>query len=815
MTEVSSAQEAAVAAALAQLDLPAKVAILSGQDFWTLPPLPQIGLASIVMSDGPVGVRGTTWSVADPSVALPSPTALAAAWDTDLARRAGQLLGQEARRKGVHVLLAPTVNLHRSPLSGRHFEAYSEDPVLTARIGTAYVAGVQDQGVATTVKHFVANDSETDRFTVSVEATERTLRELYLAPFEAIVREGCAWGVMSAYSGVHGVTMTEHAQLQLGVLKGEWGFDGVVVSDWLAARHTVRAALGGLDIAMPAWRSPWGDKLIAAVRGGLVPAHVVDEQARRVLRLAARVGALAGAPECVPPAHRPQAMDGAALAREIAVRSVVLAGNPAGLLPLDATQLTSIAVIGALARDARVLGGGSATVFPAQVISPLEGLAAALPDSVKVTYAMGADVRGDKLPPAAGPQWSGLRAAFRDSSGRDLHATALATGAGRWLQLPDGVEPGQLGTVEISGRLTAEVGGTHQLGIRGIGEFSLVVAGHQLFDGSVEPSAENAASPFLSPPEPRIAVGLAAGSVTDVSLTLRVASAAPAVSMSLGYAAPLAGPEELLAEAAAAAAAADVAVVVVGTTEEVESEGFDRTTLALPGGQDELVRRVAAANPRTVVAVNAGSPVELPWADDVSAVLLTWFGGQEAGHALADVLLGIAEPSGRLPTTWPVRESDCPVLTTRPSEGVLRYEEGLFIGYRAYERAGITPRYPFGHGLGYTTWEYEHITADQRAVIVTVRNTGARAGREVVQVYAGPAGEDTSGRPRRWLAGFATVAAAPVETCTVTIGLPERTFQIWAGGADGGGWQTISGEYVIEAARSRADVRLTATVQVG
>jgi beta-glucosidase len=806
-----------VAAALGELDLEAKVAILSGQDWWTLPALPQIGLASIVMSDGPVGVRGTRWSAADPSVALPSPTALAATWDADLARRAGQLLGQEARRKGVHVLLAPTVNLHRSPLGGRHFEAYSEDPLLTARMGTAYVAGVQDQGVATTVKHFVANDSETERFTVSVEAAERTMRELYLAPFEEIVREGGAWGVMSAYNSVHGVTMTEHAPLQLGVLKGEWGFDGVVVSDWLAARDTVRAALAGLDIAMPAKRNPWGAKLVAAVRDGLVPAEVVDEQARRVLRLAARVGALAGAPESVPPGSRPAIIGGAALARQIAARSAVLAANSGGLLPLDATQLTSVAVIGALARDARVLGGGSATVFPAHVVSPLAGLTAALPESVKVRYAMGADVRGDKLAPAAAPQWSGLRAIFRDRDGRDLHATALATGAGRWLQLPDGVEAGTLATVEISGRLTAEVGGTHQLGIRGIGEFALTVAGQRLFDGRLQPAAEDAASAFLSPPEHRVAVDLAAGSVTDVSLTYRAAPGPgfAMVSVLLGYAAPLASPEELLTEAADAAAAADVAVVVVGTTEEVESEGFDRTTLALPGRQDELVRRVVAANPRTVVAVNAGSPVELPWADDVGAVLLTWFGGQEAGHALADVLLGAVEPGGRLPTTWPASESDCPVLTTRPSDGVLRYDEGVFIGYRAYERAGVTPRYPFGHGLGYTTWEYEHITADQRAVTVTARNTGARAGREVVQIYAGPAGADTVGRPRRWLAGFAAVAAAPGEARTVTISLPERVFQIWAEGAAGGGWQTIPGEYVIEAARSRADVRLALTVQVG
>jgi beta-glucosidase len=816
VTELSIAQEAAVESALARLDLAAKVAILSGQDFWSVPGLPQIGLASLVMSDGPVGVRGTTWGAENPSIALPSPTALAATWDTGLARRAGQLLGQEARGKGVHVLLAPTVNLHRSPLGGRHFEAYSEDPLLTARIGVGYVAGVQDQGVATTVKHFVANDSETDRFTVSVEAAERTLRELYLVPFESIIREAGAWGVMSAYNSVGGVTMTEHARLQLGVLKDEWGFDGVVVSDWTAARDTVRSALGGLDIVMPATGSPWGDRLVAAVRDGLVPAAVIDEHAKRVLRLAARVGALAGVPESVPPERRPAGIDGAALARQIGSRSLVLAANPTGLLPIDAAGVTSIAVIGALAKDARVLGGGSATVFPEHVVSPLEGLAAALPDSVKLAFAMGADLRQDRLAPAAPPQWSGLRATFRDAAGRILHATALATGAGRWLQLPDGVDASTLAAVEISGRLTAEVGGTHQLGIRGIGEFALTVADRRVFDGRLAPATGDVASAFLSPSEHRIAVDLAAGSVTDVSLTHRIAFAPgfAAVSLALGYAAPLAGPDELLAEAENVAAAADVAVVVVGTTDEVESEGFDRKTLALPGRQDELVRRVAAVNPRTVVLVNAGSPVELPWADDVAAVLLTWFGGQEAGHAIADVLLGRTEPGGRLPTTWPARESDSPILTTTPSGGVLRYDEGVFIGYRAYERAGVTPRYPFGHGLGYTTWDYESLSADPRAVTVTVRNAGERPGREVIQIYVGPAAPDGD-RPRRWLAGFAVVTAEPGESRTVTVDLPERTFQVWAAGPPRAGWQTVGGDYVVEVARSRADVRGTATIRVG
>jgi beta-glucosidase len=828
MSDQNAAQEDAVAAALRHLDLEAKVAILSGQDTWTLPPLPEIGLASVVMSDGPVGVRGVTWSAADPSIALPSPTALAATWDPELARQAGRLLGQEARRKGVHVLLAPTVNLHRSPLGGRHFECYSEDPLLTGEIGAGYVTGVQDQGVATTVKHFVANDFETERFTASAEVSERALRELYLAPFERIIRNAAAWGVMSAYNAVNGVSMTENGWLQRGVLTDEWAFDGAIVSDWMAARDTVGTAEGGLDIAMPAVGSPWGKRLVAAVRDGIVPAEVVDEHVRRVLRLAARVGALSGAPESVPPERRPGVIDGAALAREIAARSFVLAANPRQLLPLEVSGLSSIALIGALGRDARVLGGGSATVFPEHVVSPLEGLAAALPDGVKLSYAIGSDPRTGKLSPAGAPQWTGLQATFRDQAGASIYRTPLATGAGRWLQMPDGVDPAAVATVEISGRLTAEHDGEHSLGIRGIGRFTLTAGGRTLFDGTVRPGSDDIAVTFLAPPEERIGVFIAAGSTLEVSLVHRVSLVRgfPVVSLTLGYGAPIATADALLAEAEAVASAADVAVIVVGTTDEVESEGFDRTSLALPGRQDELVRRVAAVNPRTVVVVNAGSPVELPWADEVAAVLLAWFPGQEAGHALADVLLGVTEPGGRLPTTWPVAAADCPVLSVTPADGELRYDEGVFIGYRAWDRADVAPRFTFGHGLGYTSWSYESVavhgpaagglsagdlgdvTTRHAAVTVTVRNTGSRAGREVVQVYAGPASPDDI-RPRRWLAGFASITAGPGEAVAVTIELPERVFQIWDGG-----WTTVPGEYVIDVAHSLADIRAAATVTV-
>ena len=290
-----------------ELSLEEKVSLLGGQDFWSLPAIPRIGLRSLVMSDGPVGVRGTGWAPEDPSVALPSPTAVAATWDPELAARAGRLLGQEARRKGVHLLLAPTVNLHRTPLGGRHFECFSEDPLLTGEIAAAFVAGVQEQGVGTTVKHLVGNDFETERMTVDVRISERALREVYLPPFERVVRAG-GWGVMSAYNGVNGSPMSSHGELQQRVLKDEWGFDGVVVSDWRAARDTVGAALGGLDIAMPAMQNPWGAALVEAVRDGSVPEAEIDDKVRRVLRLAARVGALGDAPAELPE------LDGSAVA---------------------------------------------------------------------------------------------------------------------------------------------------------------------------------------------------------------------------------------------------------------------------------------------------------------------------------------------------------------------------------------------------------------------------------------------------------------------------------------------------------------------
>lgn len=572
------------------------------------------------------------------------------------------------------------------------------------------------------------------------------------------------------------------------------------------------------------------------MREGRAEESAVDAAVRNVLRLAARVGLPAGTPAAVPPERIPAAIDGPALAREIARRSFVLLRNePRGerpVLPVDPTGVRRMALIGAAARDARVLGGGSAQVFPGHVVSPLDGLRAALPQGAALTYAVGADPNGELSP--AGPGFA-LRAVCRDAAGEVLGTCTLPGGHVQWMgsDLPDGVTHDALHSVEVTGTFTPRESGAHHFGTRGLGGFRLVVDGAVVFDGTQVAGPES--GPFegmFGAPVERGRVALTAGVPVGVSLTHVVPrdgrGPVRAVVFSLMHAEPRRDGDESIAEAVAAARDAEVAVVVVATTERVESEGFDRADLRLPGRQDELVHAVAAVNPRTVVVVNTGSPVEMPWREEVAAVLVGWFPGQEAGAALADVLLGAAEPGGRLPTTWPARLADAPVAEVVPRDGVLRYDEGVFIGYRAWERAGTAPAYPFGHGLGYTDWAYEDASFAPAeggpagdggpdvlgTLTVRLRNTGDRPGREVVQVYlAAPAGEDPAvGRPARVLAGFLSAELAAGAVTQARIALARRAAQIWD--PSEGDWRTLAGTYTAEVARSVADRRLTVPVAV-
>jgi beta-glucosidase len=829
----------------ASLSLPAKVLLLTGADSWRTHGCEPIGLRPMVTSDGPSGVRGLTKDERHPSATLPCPSALGATWDDDLVYQVALALGREARSKGVDILLAPTINLMRTPLGGRGFEFFAEDPVLTARLAVAYVRGVQSAGVAATLKHYVGNDSETQRWTYDAWVSERVLRELYLVPFEACVREAGAWLVMAAYNKVNGHRMTESVRLLRDVLKNEWGFSGVVTSDWDAARSTRATAVATLDLSMPGPNGPWGEDLSRAVQERSVSREVLDDKVIRLLRLARRVGALGGHPKGAFGAHpngTPAAQPGGALARagqqpelvdaellrQAAAASFVLLRNSGGTLPLCLDAVRTVAVIGPNAVLPTIQGGGSAGVTPARVVSPADGLRAALAGRAEFITAAGCQTwKSVPEPPPASlrdPETAeqGVRLEFTDGRGRLLAAEHRAsTNLAWWDRVPADIGWGKPGRIILTTKFRADTSGTYLLSVSGVGGLTLTADGVAVIDGATE-VPDDPVEAMTRPGQLRSALWLEAGTDTLLRLEfLPAADGAGPISVRLGLA-PAADDDALLTEAEAAAAGADAAIVVVGSAELTESEGFDRDTLSLPGRQDELVRRVAAVNPATIVVVNSGMPVLLPWADEVAAIVYAWLPGQEFGPALADVLFGAAEPGGRLPVTLPATEADCPVLRADPDEdGVLHYREGLLIGYRGYDARGITPRYPFGHGLGYTTWEYESIDCPPGVpdghdleLAVTVRNTGSRPGKEVVQVYL--AGRDEPAdpaNPARVLAGFAAVRAAPGEAVLARLTISARTFARYD--EDLASWIWPGGQFTVHAGSSSRALPLSAVVQSG
>ena len=801
-----------------ELSLEEKVQLLTGRDFWTTMPVEKIGLRSMVMSDGPSGVRGEMWDERRPSMNFPSATAISSSWDPGIADRLGAASAVEARRKGVDVVLGPTINLHRSPLGGRHFEAFSEDPVLTGELAAAYVNGLQRNGVAATPKHYVANDSETDRFTVDVQVDERPLRELYVLAFEKAIVESRAWLVMSAYNSINGTTATENDLLETP-LNSEWGFDGVVISDWTAVR-SIDSAKASQDLVMPGPDGPWGEALVAAVRTGDVSEATVDRKVLRILQLAARVGALEGfEPVQAEPVDRE---DLVAFIREASSAGTVMVKND-GVLPLDSAVTGKVAVIGHNAKFARTQGGGSATVLPEKIISPLEGIQAAF-GTENVTYSFGAIVQEGvaELPLAQliNPvtREPGLRVSFLDGAGGELFTEDRRSTALVWFGGDAPVRDSS--TVRLHTVYTPDETGTIRLGAATVGRTRLYVNDALLHESVIEMDGKDIAESFLAPPSSTVEVPVSAGVPMDIRVELdtagRTGPLENALSVTLGTEPADTDSEVLIIEAARAAREADVAVVVVGTNSRVESEGYDRTTLDLPGLQDRLVHAIAAANPRTIVIVNAGSPVVMPWRHEVAAILIGYFGGQEFGNALTDILVGTTEPGGRLPTTWPATQGPVPVLNTTPdADGKLRYAEGIHIGYRAWLKTGATPAYEFGYGLGYTTWSLDAFDAPAQAaagmvlpLTVTLTNTGNRAGKNVVQIYAEKP-DSAVERPVRWLVASAPVWAGPGETVTATIEVPTRLLAYWDEG-----WTYESGEYALRLGTSVTDLGITKKVQL-
>lgn len=661
---------ATVDALLAALTLEEKASLTVGRDFYNTRDVERLAIPAIWLADGPSGVRKVADPapsfVSAPSTCFPTASALGASWDVALVREVGHAIGEEAQALGVQVLLAPGLNLKRSPLGGRNFEYYSEDPLLSGRLGAAFVEGLQSQGVGACLKHFVANENERGRYTTDSVVDERTLREMYLRPFEICVAASAPWMVMAAENRLNGTPCSEDPWLLSTVLTEEWGHRGVIVSDWFGVDDRVAALRAGLHLQMP--HGPSAPSVVAAVEDGRLPESRLDGLVRDMLTLVLKADA----------ARRPDhGFDAAAhhrLARRAAAGSIVLLKNDGGLLPVRSDA--SIAVIGGIARTPRFQGGGSSHLVPLTVENAYDEVVVGAADATSITYA-----------------------------------------------------PGYL-------------------------------ADDQTTDG-------------------------------------------------------------LLAEAQELARQATLAVVFVGLPEGLETEGTDRPDLALPPAHDALVEAVLQAQPNVAVIVSTGAPVAMPWADRAPAIVQAWLGGEASGGAIADVLLGLVDPSGRLAETFPVRLADTAAFLTFPSrpQRFVPFGEGVFTGYRWHDARAIEPLFPFGHGLSYTTFAYEAIAlgattlgpGDRLEVSVTIRNTGERAGHEVVQLYIH---ERAPRMPRavRELKAFAKVSLGPGEVATVPFQLEARDVAVFD--ARAGAWVAQAGEYDILVGSSSRDLPLTATISL-
>jgi beta-glucosidase len=811
-------------ALLAELTLEEKVALCAGSDAWHTTPVPRLGIPRLKVTDGPNGARGDFFAGRKAAACFPCGSALAATFDLELVEQVGAALGEEALSKGAQVLLAPTVNLHRTPLAGRNFECYSEDPYLTGRIASAYIAGVQSVGVGACIKHFVCNDAEFERRTISSEVAERPLRELYLRPFEMAVRDVDPWAVMSSYNRINGVYASSQRALLRGVLKDEWGFAGCVISDWGAALETVANANGGTDLEMPGPTQTRGAALVAAVREGAVEEKRIDDAARRVLRMLERAGRFEDPSEAEEqvldrPEHR-------ALARRASAESMVLLKNEGGVLPLDARALRRIAVIGPNAELGQIMGGGSAFVVPHYQVHPLAAIRERVGPEVEVLHEPGCRIEKfapelprDALVPEPGAAEQGLLLEYWDNlehAGERRYARIVHHTHGSFQRPVEGVDLARF-SARYTAWFTPPESGTWEFGLASSGRSRLYVDGALAIDNWIQQRIVGGIFGEPAAGEVRASVPLRAGTPVAIRIDYQLASVRSWGWLRFGALPP--GQDEALERAVQAAAAADAAVVVVGTNGEWETEGRDREGLALPGRQAELIERVCAVNPRTAVVINAGSPVGLDWIERAPAVLQAWFGGQEFGNALADVLFGAHNPSGRLPTTFPVRIEDAPSFTSDPGEnGRVQYGEGLFIGYRWYDARAIAPRFPFGHGLSYTEFRYGPLHVDPRPrrgepirVSLEVTNGGARAGQEVVQLYVRPP-RGRLARPPQQLEAFAKLWLQPGETRLVELVLDERSLAYWDPAQPG--WVVAPGAYELWAGASSRDLRSRAAFQL-
>ncbi len=803
-------------AILKKMTLEEKIDLIGGTDGFFIRGIPRLGVPRIKMADGPMGVRNF-----GPATAMAAGIGLAASWNPALAQQVGEQIGRDARAKGVHYLLGPGVNIYTSPMNGRNFEYLGEDPFLGSRVAVGYIQGVQKQGVSATIKHYMGNNSEFERHNLDVVMDERTMREIYLPIFEAGVKEAKVGSIMDSYNLINGVHATQNGVLNTDIAKKEWGFSGVIMSDWVATYDAVGAANGGLDLEMPSGEFMNRAKLLPAIKEGKVSEATIDDKVRRILRTSIQFGWF----------DRDQTdlsvsrynMQGREVALQAAREAMVLLKNDGNLLPLDKSKVKSVAIIGPDAYPAVPVGGGSARVEPFAATSFLEGLANSLGTGVNVYYSRGLPTTSEiaertNFSIAPDGKARGLKAEF--FSNPTLSGTPAHSRVDQRVAFARGYEyPGFAGestnqnktgfSVRWTGYYTPEKAGQHTIFIQGPGEGG----GYRLFV------------------DDKLVVDDWAHSIHQTALEQVALTAAPhkvvleqfrnykfgrsRIEMGIAREGTLVMPE-----AKALAAKADVVVVAAGFDPSNESEGADRT-FQLPVGQDELIREMAAANKNTVVAVTSGGAFDTnSWLDRVPVLIETWYPGQEGGTALAEILTGDVNPSGRLPISFDRRWEDNPSHDSYyPEPGTNRvvYKNGVFVGYRGYEHNGTKPLFPFGYGLSYTTFKYANLTIKPAAqagsylVSFDVTNTGNRTGADVAQVYVGEKNPKVP-RPVKELKGFSKVLLAPGETKNVTVTLDPRAFSYYDVAAKQ--WKANPGQFDVLVGRSVEQIELTGKISL-
>jgi beta-glucosidase len=809
--------EKRVESILKQLTLEEKIDLLGGVDVAFTREVKRLNIPRLRMSDGPLGVRSSDRTT--PATAFPAGINMAATWNAELIHQYGRAVGAECRANGIHFLLAPGVNIYRSPLSGRNFEYHGEDPYLAGQMAVAYIAGVQSRGVAATVKHYALNNQEWDRNTISSDADERTMREIYLPPFRAAVTQGNVAAVMTAYNLVNGIHCSQHPLLIDQILKKEWQFKGLVMSDWNSTYDAIGAANAGLDMEMPFGQFLNRENLLPAIKTGKVSIDTIDDKVRRLLRLMIRFNFLDRAQtDSSIPRFNPESRK---TALETSRQGMVLLKNSDGFLPVNKKKISSIAVIGPKAHPAAYGGGGSSEVNPFRSVSLLDGIINQAGPEIPITYHPGiqSDIQHyfkkskffclDK----SGKTVKGLRAEY--FNGINLEGPPVMTQIDKQINfiykdrkaLALGRDDRNY-SVRWTGWIEPDHEGDHYFLIQGYGGYRLFVDGQQVFDKWYEIRG------WSAPTTEGVKVHLPSGK--KIPIRLECAKMRDSVEIHLGWIPPV---QFEAHEALSLAEKADMAVVCVGFNPETELEGYDRS-FELPFSQGEFIKEVAKVNPNTLVIIVAGGNVSMAgWIDDVKGLLHAWYPGQEGGTAGAEIVFGEINPSGKLPVSFETEWSDNPTFRNYHDEDGdkrVSYREGLFIGYRYYDKTDVKPLFPFGFGLSYTSFSFSNLKAKEDnqkkyAVQVDVTNTGKKSGHETVQVYIRDV-ESSLPRPVKELKAFAKVFLKPGETRTVSLKLDREAFMFFSPKAKN--WILEPGQFEILVGASSQDIRLKKIIEI-